>query len=98
MAGETISLAFTQPDASKGELESDTPLYPGYELIHVIDARGNGAYQVRRVVQAVTVRDAARGIEPQYAVYPKKYQDIEDALAAAAAHYSSDGPGEVAKN
>ena len=93
MAGETFSLDFTLP--TKAGEESDTPLYPGYQVIHTPDGRGgDGFYQVRRVTLRIDSRDAARGITEETVLYPRKHATLEDAIAAAGAAFVADGPGD----
>ena len=101
MAGETISLDY-QPLRTDNELKSgyhDDPvaaLYlPGYQLIHSFERWGADAWQVRRVIQRVTEREAFLGKAEEYHTYPEHYPTVKAAEAAAVQLYAQDGPGDV---
>ena len=101
MAGETISLDY-QPLASPDELKSGyhadpvaALLYPGYQLVHSYEPWGANCWQVRRVTQRVTAREAFLGKAEEYYTYPDHYPTAQAAQAAAAQLYAQDGPGDV---
>lgn len=97
MAGETISLDFTPStvDAQGNHVDSETPLYPGYQLVHLVDERGNGSWAVRKVTLRVSARDAQRGIAEETETYPSRYATQAEALAAAKDLHAKDGDGDL---
>lgn len=99
MAGEIISLDYTAPAPginpdTKEPYESETPQLPGYQLLHTTNGSGEDVYQVRRVVVRSSVKLAQRGIAEEVVTYPKKYRELEEAIAAAAVAFDRDGPGD----
>lgn len=101
MAGETYSLDFTpatEHDAQGNLLDSTTPLYPGYQVVSVVTARGDEVFQVRRVTLRIDARDAARGIAEETVTLPGNHATLEDAVAAAGAAFVKDGPGDAGRS
>lgn len=96
MAGETVSLDYTPHTYDKDGkvIESETPLYPGFQVAHIHED-GQYVWVVRRVTQRINELDARRGLVEQLHVYPGRYASQAEAEAAARAHFLADGPGDM---